>query len=102
VVASAVAAVTSTSESTHCALADGLGLGEGLADAPADALAAGSGDSPPESSSGSGDMDNPKLGEALGSWADGSSLDPKAAWSNHHPNHRTTSRPTMTVARRRQ
>ena len=67
VVASAVAAVTSTSESTHCALADGLGLGEGLADAPAEALAAGSGDCSPESSSGSGEIDSPKLGEALGS-----------------------------------
>jgi hypothetical protein len=95
-----VEAETVMSESRQSELADGLGLGDGLADP----LAEGAGGLAPSVGSPSGEGDNvrPKLGDGLGDCADGSSLDPKAACSSHHPNHSTTSRPTMTAARRRQ
>jgi hypothetical protein len=104
VVELAVAAETAMSESTQSALADGLGLGDGLAEPLADGAADADGSaSPPEGwSSGEGDIVRPKLGDSLGAAADGSSFDPKAAWSSHQPSHRTISSPTMTAARRRQ
>jgi hypothetical protein len=101
VVAPAVAAVTAMSASTQSALADGLGLGDGLAESLADG-AADADASNVGSPSGEADMLSPKLGDALGAVAEGSSFDPKAAWSSHQPSHRTTRRPTMTAARRRQ
>jgi hypothetical protein len=111
----AVAAVTSMSESRHAPLAEGLGLGDvlaatlaeglGLGDGLADPLAEGAAEgsaSSVGSPSGEGDIVRPKLGDGLAASAEGSSPDPKAAWSSHHPSHRTTSSPTMTAARRRQ
>ena len=71
-----------------------------LADGAADAD--GSASPAVGSPSGEGDIVRPKLGDGLGAAADGSSFEPKAAWSSHQPSHRTTSRPTMTAARRRQ
>jgi hypothetical protein len=98
----AVAAETAMSESTQSVLADGLGLGDGLAEPLADGAGDADGSTSVASSSGEGDMVRPKLGDSLGAAAGASSFDPKAARSSHNPSHRTTTRPTMTAARRRQ
>jgi hypothetical protein len=104
VVELAVATETAMSESTQAALAEGLGLGDGLAEPLADGAVDADGSAAPAvaSSSGDGDIVRPKLGDSLGEAAGVPSFDPNAIWSSHQPSHRTTSRPTMTAARRRQ